>query len=102
MAQENNQERILTEFKIKNGAVIRLIAIPGQRQYKDISHDEIILIEIEEHTGRIARAAYPMGLLEAMWEAVFDVWEKPEKKASYATRFAKLIREKLQQSKLEI
>lgn len=102
MVQENNHEEVLKEFNIKNGDVIRLIAVPGQRPYRDVQNDKIILIEIEEHTGNRARTAYPTGLLEAMWEAVFDVWEKPEKKASYATRFANLIRNKLQQSEMKL
>lgn len=45
---------------------------------------------------------YSIPDLEAMWECMFNVWVKPEKKANYAKRFQSLINNKLRQAKLNM
>lgn len=99
---ETNQvmnEQLIYEYKDRYGNIIRLISIPGRRLYTGIKNDRIILIEInDKYRGTVARIAYPVALQTKMWEAVFDVWEKPEKKAKYANTFMELIKKRLLQS----
>ena len=90
------------EGRNPKGCVLRLISIPGQRQYigEQYKVDRLILIEIENSKGEKLNIAYPVEAQKAMWEAVFNVWVKPEKKAKYAHEFKMFIEQKLQQAKL--
>ena len=95
-------EKDLWKYRDHYGNVVKLISIPGRRTYAGIKNDRIILLEInDKYRGTVARMAYPVVLQMAMWEAVYNVWEKPEKKAKYAKTFDELIHKKLQQDKME-
>lgn len=79
-----------------------IVAGPGSRQYRgiDLTKDRILYIRLEKDGITIE---YPYKVIDqlAIWELVFDVWQKPEKKLLYANRFLKLIHHKLLQAKLE-
>lgn len=82
-----------TTFNILSG--------PGSRQYAniDLKNDRILYIELERNGLKIE---FPYSVEDqlALWELLYDIWQKPEKKIFYAQRFLRLIFDKLVQGKL--
>lgn len=100
----NYRNELYVNVSYHNGekTIFRILAGPGQRQYRgiDLSKDRIIYFQLEKDGITIE---YPYAVRDqlAIWELVFDVWQKPEKKLKYAKEFLKLIYHKLIQAKLQ-
>jgi hypothetical protein len=102
--ETNYRTELYVNVSVFNGqkTIFRILAGPGNRQYRgiDLNKDRLLFIQLEKDGIKIE---YPYKVDDqlAIWELVFDVWQKPEKKLNYAKQFMNLIYSKLLQTKLQ-